>query len=752
MTSGTGSAWGGPLDRAELRRLALDLASALAAIHASGLLHRDLKPANVLFDLEGDARISDFGLAVPIVDMGDADHRSGTGCYMAPELLDGSAPSERSDIHAFGLLLYEAMTGRRCYQSAGQVVVRAAGGDPPPRPSLFDPEVDPILERLTLRCLSVDPEQRPASAARVEEMLRLPDPIDAVFALGEEPSSRMIARADAHGLLSRRQAWFAVGVVVLLLAGMLFAGRLAPTTTEASSPTPERIAQEARAVIRAIGWRPRVDGHRYGAPFDVDQALPGAPWIPAASRGSDGRYPCWYRESATPLAPEHWLTLLLGRGRVRYLDPPLARPDITSVLLGSDGELLAFFAGGAEWTPRDGPSPSPASQPDWDLIFRLAGRTRAEYTENAGGGSSSVGFAPTSGVRADLRSYVWTAGSPPSPGEEEELHALAAGPRLLSFEVLRRAEVVARDAPRSGLINFFLVAGILALIIPVAVRHFRTGRGDLAGVSRLAAFTFVCISGSWLLVADYPATTTLRLLFTLVGLLAGLGGMLAIVAFHLALEPFSRRHWPRVLVSWSRVLRGKWSDPLAQSHALLGITLGLLAALGQSVLQTSGLGRPVTDLASPLLTEVDLPVFLSKVLGALPGALLLGFEYLVALVLARILLRRKWPAILVAGLVAATITSIDATSLPLVLWGCCFSTLSLVVLLRYGLLATTVYFATNAILEAFPPQAVGSSGMPPHFLGAGALMIVIAVILAARSSKGRPIRPPSPPSGYAFGE
>ncbi|MBA3502572.1 MAG: serine/threonine protein kinase, partial [Deltaproteobacteria bacterium] len=93
----------------EVVRAMRDVARGLAAIHDAGLVHRDLKPDNVLFDANGRARISDFGLAMRD---GDAPRRAGTPAYMAPEQLAGVA-SARSDQWSFFVCLYEALAGQR---------------------------------------------------------------------------------------------------------------------------------------------------------------------------------------------------------------------------------------------------------------------------------------------------------------------------------------------------------------------------------------------------------------------------------------------------------------------------------------------------------------------------------------------------------------------------------------------------------------------------------------------------------------
>ena len=147
--------------------IARQLCGGLMAAHAEGVLHRDLKPANVLIDDEGHVRITDFGIAVagiaavPQVLVGTPD-------YMAPEqLLPGAPLTERTDVYALGLVLYELIVGQHAFNRSGTRMS-------PARPSTFLPYVSAPLERVVLQALSPDPRDRPASAEALLASLPLP--------------------------------------------------------------------------------------------------------------------------------------------------------------------------------------------------------------------------------------------------------------------------------------------------------------------------------------------------------------------------------------------------------------------------------------------------------------------------------------------------------------------------------------------------------------------------------------------------
>jgi tetratricopeptide (TPR) repeat protein len=148
----------GRLPSEKVGEIGRQLCEALAAAHAQGILHRDLKPANILIDDNGSVRITDFGIAVT-EGKGGRNTGVGTPRYMAPEQLrSGGSVSERTDLYALGLILYELLVGR-------QIFDRTDPGHQLPRPSTVVAGVEPRLERVVMRALSPDPRDRPPSAA-----------------------------------------------------------------------------------------------------------------------------------------------------------------------------------------------------------------------------------------------------------------------------------------------------------------------------------------------------------------------------------------------------------------------------------------------------------------------------------------------------------------------------------------------------------------------------------------------------------
>jgi tetratricopeptide (TPR) repeat protein len=190
----------GRLPSEKVADIGRQLCGGLAAAHAQGVIHRDLKPANILVDDVGRVRITDFGIATPSSEA-DARVRTGTPGYMAPEQGSFGPWSDRTDVYAVGVVLYELLVGRHPFSDG-------SSQEPPARPSALVPNVNARLERVILKALSPNPADRPASALRMAESLPATD-AQAGFSVLPD------AAADRHGGASR---WLVAGALVALVA------------------------------------------------------------------------------------------------------------------------------------------------------------------------------------------------------------------------------------------------------------------------------------------------------------------------------------------------------------------------------------------------------------------------------------------------------------------------------------------------------------------------------------------------------
>lgn len=160
-----------PLDPILVARWGLSIAQALQVCHDAGVIHRDVKPANVLIDADGQARLTDFGVAHDdeartrlTVDQGAI----GTLAYMAPEQLSGRAADARTDVYALGVTLHEALTASSLFVAPHPAVMLRMILETVPRGVRASrPECPAELERVVLRCLAKSPDDRYATAGQL---------------------------------------------------------------------------------------------------------------------------------------------------------------------------------------------------------------------------------------------------------------------------------------------------------------------------------------------------------------------------------------------------------------------------------------------------------------------------------------------------------------------------------------------------------------------------------------------------------
>ncbi|MCA9680418.1 MAG: protein kinase, partial [Myxococcales bacterium] len=155
----------GDLDEGRLRAALVQLVDAVLALHVAGKLHRDLKPSNVLVTAEGRVVVLDFGLISDVDNLGaDATHERaavGTPAYMSPEQAADLALTPASDWYAVGVMLYEALTGRRPFEGTPEQILARKQRDTAPPPRQLEPTVAADLDALCHALLRHDPDQRP---------------------------------------------------------------------------------------------------------------------------------------------------------------------------------------------------------------------------------------------------------------------------------------------------------------------------------------------------------------------------------------------------------------------------------------------------------------------------------------------------------------------------------------------------------------------------------------------------------------
>jgi serine/threonine-protein kinase len=242
----------GKLPAAEAARIALECARALAAAHAVGVVHRDIKPANILLDANGNATVTDFGIA--LVTSRPARERlgstAGTPHYMSPEQSLGEEVDGRSDVYALGVVLYEMLTGTRPFQgrNAAEVLAKHVAA-PIPKLSDREPQTPAALVRLADRMLAKDPAGRPTAAELVTELTAASTP-DALLTPSQVRRRRWKRRGIYLGVA-------AVSAGVVIVVGVRLASQLMrllaggegadPALLASGGAVPDSITRLARA-------------------------------------------------------------------------------------------------------------------------------------------------------------------------------------------------------------------------------------------------------------------------------------------------------------------------------------------------------------------------------------------------------------------------------------------------------------------------------------------------------------------------
>jgi tetratricopeptide (TPR) repeat protein len=202
---------GGVLDEARLRVALAQLVTAVLALHSQHIIHRDLKPSNVLVTRDGHVVVMDFGLALEldgvVPTMHSQERVAGTPAYMAPEQAAGERLTAASDWYAVGVMLYEALSGRRPFSgSLLRLVQDKQHLDPPP---LDDAAVPADLAALCLALLARQPQRRPDALALARAVAAGAQPVSAVAVqpgkglVGREP--HLAALREAYRALQRER-------------------------------------------------------------------------------------------------------------------------------------------------------------------------------------------------------------------------------------------------------------------------------------------------------------------------------------------------------------------------------------------------------------------------------------------------------------------------------------------------------------------------------------------------------------------
>jgi hypothetical protein len=724
--------------------IARQVCAGLAAAHDRGVLHRDLKPANIMIDGRGHARLADFGLAAAGADLRPGDI-AGTPAYMAPEQLEGQELSTKSDIYALGLVLHELFTGKRLFDAASIQELREqhrsqSGSRSAITSSAID--LDPAVDRVIRRCLEPDPRNRPASALAVAAALPGGDPLAAALAAGETPSPEMVAQAGAEGTLAPAVAW---GLIAAVVAGVVatgwFGDRVRIYRVLPGMRSPEVLASRAEDVLDTIGYGSARTDRLYGLRRNFgllgyvhEHDAQHDRWERVASTDAPA-VAFWYRQSPAPLIP-------YDDANIPGLDdPPPLTPGMAQVELSPRGRLLFLRA-----VPPPRHETGAATEPaDWSPLFKAAG---VDPTTLA-----SVSPLRTPPTYADTL-VAWEGRYPGRPDWTMRIEAASYRAKPVWFVVAGPWErSPGPDAPQAGARDVFAVAAqavqmgisVIALVIGawLALRNTRAGRADRRGAAIVGACTGISLLFASILSNHYAGGTivvwqrfTYQLAFVLYW-------SVVIWLDYLALEPFVRRRWPEAMISWTRLLGGRFADPLVARDILIGCAAGCaIIVLGDmNNMLPEWFGQPplTPESSGSVMRSLGATGLFAGEVARRPARVLLeSFVMLFVILLAHAVLRNRWIANIVVTLSWGAIVLNRAAVLSSALDAVVLVGILLILISRFGVLTyLAAWFVVFAVID-LPLSLDQSAWYAARSAITAGMIIAVAGWAFYRSLGGRP--------------
>jgi hypothetical protein len=435
----------------------------------------------------------------------------------------------------------------------------------------------------------------------------------------------------------------------------------------------------------------------------------------------------WYRQSPHALGLS---TLSMkGVGVVSSNNPPMGFPGEILIVLDAEGHLISFRAVPSQSSEAKGT----AGVADWTVFF------------------AEANLDPSLWNPADRRQIppfyadsvtAWQGSTPKSTEAPVSIEAAAFQGKPVSFDILYPWTPVEQTGPpqmKELKIPVFVV--LVLSVVPIgvfffALRNLRLGRGDRRNATRLALLLVALAMLSWTLCTNHGGTRWVGEQFLITaGISLYVGGMAWIL--YLGIEPFVRRRWPRVLISWTRLLSGDWRDPVVSRDILIGSAFGVLVCcigFRPPLLRIAGMGQLT---AIQFETLLGIRFCISTLLMSISASFIAGFWWICTLFLLRILIRNQKAA--VVGFIILWGVMYGFPSISVIALGMLSYAMGLFVLMRFGFVAAVFGNFAVSVLCGFPSTLDTSA----WYFGYGftALAIFVAIVLYAfrTSLGGRPL-------------
>jgi Tol biopolymer transport system component len=322
----------GALSIQQVLQYAIEISDALDKAHRKGITHRDLKPGNIMITKSG-TKLLDFGLvklkqeAAPAIPESQLPTMKsaitgegtilGTLQYMAPEQVEGKEADARTDIFAFGALVYEMATGRKAFEGkTSSSVMAAILKDEPPAMSSLQPMTPPVLDRVVKKCLAKEPEKRWQVASDLCDALKWISDEDS------QPPTSAAAGKEIHALGRR--------ALILVLGALLFVAAITGLAIWNFKPIPPALRPVSRLTIVLS------PGQQLMVPENG----------PAVALSPDGTHIAYVaREGLTQQVYLRAMDRLEARP-VPGTDGPVGGTNYTEPFFSPDSQWIGFFVGG----------------------------------------------------------------------------------------------------------------------------------------------------------------------------------------------------------------------------------------------------------------------------------------------------------------------------------------------------------------------------------------------------------------------
>jgi serine/threonine protein kinase len=693
----------GRLPRDKALDIAHQMCAGLAAAHDQEIIHRDLKPANVMLDGRGRVRITDFGLAEVSAKLHGDQERAGTPAYMSPEQFSGGELTAKSDLYSLGLVMYEIFTGKRPFTAAtfGEMA-QLREKNAITLPSHYVKEVDALVDQVIMRCLEKNPGKRPASALQISAALPGGDPLAAAIAAGETPSPEMVAAAGTEGALA---PWTAIavlaGIIALLFANVFLSSHGQLINLLPVEKSPEILQEDSQNLLKRLGYDYAIaDSGRW---VDVTSAF----WAYNSPLPAPGRYRDLAETYPSPANFNYRLSPRPFETHYPYdvskENPPDHSPGDAIVGFDAQGQLKNFSV--IPVPPADD-SAAPASPPsqtsasaqanwsDWPSLFSAAGLDYNHFK------SVPATWYPDTPMD---QQFSWEGAQGQYPVRVRS-GTFRGRPVFFSVLGLWDQDKKTPYNESHGAFQFaswfslILASSLIFICVFLSIRNIRMHRSDIRGAIRASGFLYVVVTIFVLLSTHWGPGARWKWDWWQAAMAYAGGIALQYAAFYLGIEPYFRRTWPELMISWSRLLAGGVRNALVGRDLLLGVLFGVLSA----ALQYSMAALPYWFRIKNITPSFRFYEGLAPLLGDLSAGIVNPFMNalgsLAVLFLMLKLFRRKWMAVAALSLfwvVLGLQTENPWGMLPLTI---AIAAVMVICTLRSGILGLTVALYTQYTL------------------------------------------------------